>query len=61
MSQLSNEQKRKIVVEDIWLHYVNDTLHDKGLISKQEYIKMKLGINLRTQRLLKCRKENKNG
>lgn len=61
MSQLSNEQKRKIVVEDIWLHYMNDTLHGKGLISKQEYIKMKLGINLRTQRLLKGRKENKNG
>lgn len=61
MSQLSNEQKRKIVVEDIWLHYMNDTLYAKGLISKQEYIKMNLEINLRTQRLLIGRKENKNG
>ena len=61
MSQLSNEQKRKIVAEDIWLHYMNETLHTKGLISKQEYTKLKLEINLRTQRLLKGRKDNKNG
>ena len=61
MSQLSNEQKRKIVVEDIWLHYMNETLYTKGLISKQEYIKMTLEINLRTQRLLKGRKDKKNG
>ena len=60
MSQLSNEQKRKIVAEDIWLHYMNETLYAKGLISKQEYIKMALEINLRTQRLLKGRKDNKN-
>ena len=60
MSQLSNEQKRKIVAEDIWLHYMNETLHTKGLISKQEYTKLKLEINLRTQRLLKGRKDNKN-
>lgn len=61
MSQLSNEQKRKIVAEDIWLQYMNETLYAKGLISKQEYTKMTLEINLRTQRLLKGRKDNKNG
>lgn len=61
MSHLSNEHKRKIVAEDIWLHYMNDTLYAKGLISKQEHLKMNLEINLRTQRLLKGRKEKKNG
>jgi len=61
MGQLSNEQSRKIISEDIWLHYLNDTLLSKGIITKQMYHKMKLEINLRTQRLLKGRKDNKNG
>lgn len=61
MSHLSNEQTRKIVGEEIWLHYLNDTLLSKGIITKQMQLKMKLEINLRTQRLLKGRKDNKNG
>lgn len=61
MSQLSNKQRRKITGEEIWLHYLNDTLLSKGIITKQMHLKMKLEINLRTQRLLKGRKDNKNG
>lgn len=61
MSQLSNKQRMKIVAEEIWLHFVNDTLLARGLITKQVHLKMRLEINLRTQRLLKGRKDNKNG
>lgn len=61
MSHLSNGQTRRIVGEEIWLHYLNDTLLSKGIITKQIHHKMKLEIVLRTQRLLKGRKETKNG
>ena len=61
MRQLSNEQRRKIVAEELWLHYFNDTLLAKGVITEKEHLKMSLEINLRTQRLIKGRKDNKNG
>ena len=61
MSHLSNEQRRKVVSEELWLHYFNDTLFAKGVITEKEHLKMNLEISLRTQRLLKGRKENKNG
>ena len=61
MSQLSNEQRRKNVAEELWLHYFNDSLLTKGVITEKEHLKMNLEINLRTQRLLKGRKETKNG
>lgn len=41
-----NDYKRKMI-EALWLHYFNDTLRAKGLISEREYIQMKLQINLR--------------
>lgn len=52
MSQLSNEQRRKVVAEEMWLHYYNDILLARGVISKNIHTKMRLEINLRTQRLL---------
>lgn len=41
-----NDYKQKMI-EALWLHYFNDTLRAKGLISEREYIQMKLQINLR--------------
>ena len=61
MSQLSNAQRRKNVAEELWLHYFNDSLLTKGVITEKEHLKMNLEINLRTQRLLKGRKKTKNG
>lgn len=52
MNKLPNELMRKIVIEEMWLYYYNDFLLDKGAIPKNIHTKMKLEINLRTQRLL---------
>lgn len=61
MRQLSNDQKRKVVSEEIWLQYFNDTLLAGGIITEHMHRKMQLEISLRAQRQLKGRKDNKNG
>lgn len=58
MNKLPNELMRKNVVEEMWLHYYNDFLLDRGAIPKNIHTKMKLEINLRTQRLLNGGKSN---
>lgn len=44
---LTNEQKRQSVVEKMWLHYFNNQLLEKGMISEDMYRKMKIKINSR--------------
>jgi len=41
------EQQKLSVVNQLWLHYYNQTLHDKGMISDQDYDRMKARINSR--------------
>jgi len=47
---MTNEQRRRIVAEEIWLRYFNDTLLQKGLITKQQHLKMILQIQEETER-----------
>ena len=44
---LSKEQKRRSVAEQLWLHYYNQTLFDKGLITESERNRMTNRINAR--------------
>jgi len=47
---MTNEQRRRIVAEEIWLRYFNDTLLQKGLITKQQHLRMILKIQEETER-----------
>ncbi len=42
---MDSQQRKKLVAEEIWLHYFNDYLHDHGVISEREYLRMKLTID----------------
>lgn len=53
---VSNEVQKQAVWEELWLHYYNDTLLKKGLITEQEHRMMKLKINSRTEAKLNGRK-----
>ena len=44
---LSNEQKRRGAAERLWLHYYNQTLFEKGLITESERNRMTNRINAR--------------
>ena len=41
------EQKNKTVFEQLWLNYYNDTLFAKGVISEDQYNKIRLLIQSR--------------
>lgn len=41
----SNEQWKKSVAEQIWLHYYNQTLYEQGVITETERNRMKNLIN----------------
>ena len=41
----STEQKKKHAAEQIWLHYYNQTLFEKGLITETERNRMSNLIN----------------
>lgn len=45
--KLSNEQRRRSAAEQLWLHYYNQTLYDKGLITESERNRMTNKINAR--------------
>ncbi len=47
---LSNEQRRRSAAEQLWLHYYNQTLFDKGLITESERNRMTNRINARKER-----------
>ena len=42
------EQQKKSVAEQLWLHYYNQTLYEKGLITERERNKMNHKINARS-------------
>lgn len=44
---LTNEQKRRNVVEKMWLNYYNDTLLERGIITDVQHRKIKIQINSR--------------
>ncbi len=41
-------ESKQDVIERLWLHYFNDTLYDRGLISETERNRMRSRINART-------------
>lgn len=45
--QAVTEQQKKIVIDQLWLHYYNQILHDNGMISDRDYSRMKAKINSR--------------
>lgn len=47
----AQEQKKQLLAEQLWLHYYNQVLFDKGLISEQERNSMTVRINHRGQSL----------
>lgn len=42
------EQKKQVVIEQLWLTYYNDTLFAKGLITEEQRNMMRLMIKSRT-------------
>lgn len=46
---LSPAQQRQVVVERMWLHYYNNTLLSKGLITEAQHRKMQAKICSRTR------------
>lgn len=42
---LTNEQQRQVAVERMWLHYYNNTLLEKGIITETQHRRMKAQIN----------------
>jgi len=42
---LSNEQKRRNVVEKMWLNYFNDQLYERGMITDTQHRQMKIQIS----------------
>lgn len=44
---LTDEQKRRNVVEKMWLNYFNNGLLEKGMITPEQHRKMKLYISTR--------------
>lgn len=43
----SNEAVKRSVVEKMWLHYFNNSLLEKGLITEAQHSKMKTQISRR--------------
>jgi hypothetical protein len=48
-SKTSNEQRKVLVVENMWLHHYNNTLFEKGLITESQHRRMKTSINSRVR------------
>ena len=48
---------KKVVAEQIWLHYFNKVLFESGLITEQERIKMRNRINARVPSSVKIEKD----
>lgn len=44
---LTDEQRRRNVVEKMWLNYYNNTLLEKGMITPEQHRKMKISISTR--------------
>ena len=48
LSEKMMEQKNRIIIEQLWLNYYNDTLFAKGLITEDQRNRMHLLIRNRT-------------
>lgn len=46
-TKTNNEQRKKSLAEQMWLHYYNNTLLKEGLINERDYRRMKNSINTR--------------
>lgn len=53
LSKEGKEQYKKVICEELWLRYFNDTLRKKDVISEKEYRKLQIAIMERTGSLLK--------
>ncbi len=42
-----SEGKKQSILEQLWLTYYNDTLYDQGVISEEEWSRMRVKINTR--------------
>lgn len=49
----SIDKKEKVIIEQLWLTYFNDTLFAEGAITEEMRNKMRVKIHSRTARLLK--------
>ena len=47
-TQNMNEQKKKAIMEQLWLTYFNDTLLEKGVITEEQHNKMRVMVQNRT-------------
>ncbi len=47
------EQKKQVIMEQLWLTYFNDTLFAKGLITEEQRNKLRVKIKNRTTSLIK--------
>lgn len=47
-TKISSEQKKRVICEQLWLSYFNDTLYEKGLITEDQRNKMRVKIKCRT-------------
>lgn len=45
------EQKKRSVMEQLWLTYYNDTLYEKGVITEDERNKMRIKIKSRARQM----------
>lgn len=57
--QTVTEQQKRSVIDQLWLHYYNQILHDKNMISDRDYSRMKAKINSRKPTFPEC--QNKYG
>lgn len=46
-----SEQRRRSIMEQLWLSYYNDTLYEQGVITEDERNKMRIKIKSRTRQL----------
>ena len=46
-----SQQRRRSIMEQLWLTYYNDTLYEKGIITEDERNKMRIKIKSRTRHL----------
>lgn len=53
LSEEGREHYKRVICEELWLTYYNDTLRRHGIITEKEHMKMYGAILVRTGRLLK--------
>ena len=46
-----SQQRRRSIMEQLWLTYYTDTLYEKGIITEDERNKMRIKIKSRTRQL----------